>query len=207
MVRSQQTWHQAARQRSYYRPVGPVAAPREWRRCGRANVVPVVPATCSRKLKSLAGPPPPAQNHYALSMADAIELLSKVPLFATVSHKDLRFLAKVAHDMSYEDGAHLTSQDEMGVTFFVVVEGEAEVTVRGHARRRLGPGEYFGEMSIIDRSPRSADVVAGPGLRCLVFTQWEFRPFLQEHPDVAWAMLEVLVRRLREVEKAAPGES
>ena len=138
-------------------------------------------------------------------MADEIEVLSSIPLFATLSKKDLRSLARVAHDMTFEPGTRLTSTDEMGTTFFVVVEGEAEVSLGGKVRWRLGPGEHFGEMSIITRSPRSADVVAATKLHCLVFTLWEFRPFLKEHPDVAWALLEVLVRRLREVEKAASG--
>jgi CRP-like cAMP-binding protein len=135
-------------------------------------------------------------------MADETELLSKIPLFAALSKKDLRSLAKVAHDMRYEPGTRLTTEDEVGSTFFVVLEGEAEVSLGGKARWKLGPGEHFGEMSIIVRSPRSADVVAASPLRCLVFTQWEFRPFLKEHPDVAWAIMEVLVRRLRAVEKA-----
>ena len=138
-------------------------------------------------------------------MADESELLARIPLFANLPKKDLRALAKVAHDMSYAPGTRLTTQDEAGSTFFVVVEGEADVSLGGKARWRLGPGDYFGEMAIIDRSPRSADVTAASKLRCMVFTQWEFRPFLKEHPDVAWAMLEVLVRRLREVEKAAAG--
>jgi CRP/FNR family transcriptional regulator, cyclic AMP receptor protein len=136
-------------------------------------------------------------------MADEIQLLNNVPLFANLSKKDLRFLANAAHDMSYEAGTRLTTQDELGVTFFVVIEGEAEVSVSGQPLKRFGPGDYFGEMSIIDRSPRSADVVALTKMRCLVFTQWDFRPFLKDHPDVAWSILEVLVRRLRQVDKAA----
>ena len=75
------------------------------------------------------------------------------------------------------------------------------MVLNGKAIKHLGPGDYFGEMSIIDRAPRSADVVAASKLRCLVFTQWEFRPFLKEHPDVAWALLEVLVARVREAER------
>ncbi|HTV13013.1 MAG TPA: cyclic nucleotide-binding domain-containing protein [Acidimicrobiales bacterium] len=138
-------------------------------------------------------------------MPDETELLGRIPLFAALSKKDLRSLAKVAHDMSYEPGTRLTTEDEVGSTFFVVVDGEAEVSIGGKSRFRLGPGEHFGEMSIIDRSPRSADVVAATKLRCLVFTQWEFRPFLKEHPDVAWGIMEVLVRRLRAVDKATSG--
>jgi CRP-like cAMP-binding protein len=138
-------------------------------------------------------------------MADETELLSRIPLFATLSKKDLRSLAKAAHDMTFEPGMRLTTEEEIGATFFAVVEGEADVSVGGRTRWRLGPGDHFGEMSIIDRSPRSADVVAATQLRCLVFTQWEFRPFLKSHPDVAWALLEVLVKRLREIEKATSG--
>ncbi len=135
-------------------------------------------------------------------MPDDMELLGKVPLFRGVPKRDLQRLAKSAHHMTFQAGAHLTDEDQVGVTFFVVVKGEADVSVSGQPRRRLGPGDYFGEMSIIDRSPRSAEVVAATDLECLVFTQWEFRPFLKDHPDVAWAVLESLVRRLREVEKA-----
>ena len=135
-------------------------------------------------------------------MPDDMELLGKVLLFRGVPKRDLQRLAKSAHHMTFQAGAHLTDEDQVGVTFFVVVKGEADVSVSGQPRRRLGPGDYFGEMSIIDRSPRSAEVVAATDLECLVFTQWEFRPFLKDHPDVAWAVLESLVRRLREVEKA-----
>ena len=133
-------------------------------------------------------------------MADEIELLSKIPLFESVAKKDLRTLAKVATDMTYEPGTRLSAQHELGVTFFVVIEGEAEVSANGKVVARLKDGDFFGEMSIIDREPRSADVVALTPLRCLVFTRWVFRPFLKEHPDVAWAMLEVLVRRIRALE-------
>lgn len=137
-------------------------------------------------------------------MPDQTELLSSVPLFSTVPKRDLRVLARAAHDMTYEAGTQLATQDDLGVTFFTVVEGEADVVLNGQVIKRLGPGDYFGEMSIIDRAPRSADVVAASKLRCLVFTQWEFRPFLKEHPDVAWALLEVLVARLREAQKDSP---
>lgn len=138
---------------------------------------------------------------YASAMADPIAVLRSVPLFASVSDRDLKSLAKVAHEMSYPEGKKLTAEDESGATFFIVLAGEAIVSVAGEERRRLGPGDYFGEMALIDQAPRSADVVAASPLRCLVFTQWTFRGFLQSHPDVSWSMLEALVRRLREVER------
>jgi CRP/FNR family transcriptional regulator, cyclic AMP receptor protein len=139
-------------------------------------------------------------------MSDQSALLSTIPLFANLPKKDLRALSQSANDMTYEPGTRLASQDELGAMFFVVIEGEADVLVNGQHRKRLGPGEYFGEMSIIDRAPRSADVVAASKLRCLVFTQWEFRPFLKSHPDVAWGLLEGLVKRLRDVQRAVSVE-
>ena len=144
----------------------------------------------------------PSASHYCRAMADEIELLSRIPLFQGVPKKDLRMLAKVATDMTYEPGTRLSTQHELGVTFFVVVEGEADVAVNGQVINRLKGGDFFGEMSIIDRSPRSADVVAVTPLRALVFTRWVFRPFLKDHPDVAWAMLEELVRRIRQLESS-----
>lgn len=140
-------------------------------------------------------------------MADAIEVLSKVPLFSSVPAKDLRELAKAANEVRYQAGKQISTRDESGVGFFVLVEGEAEVSARGGPPHRLRAGDYFGEMSIIDRAPRSADVVAATDLTCLVFTQWNFRPFLRDHPDVSWALLEVMAQRVRDAEARAAGEA
>jgi CRP/FNR family transcriptional regulator len=67
----------------------------------------------------------------------------------------------------------------------------------------LGPGDYFGEIALIDNGPRSATIVATTDLRCRGMTAWEFRPFVQEHPEMAWHLLESLVARLREAEERA----
>ena len=68
------------------------------------------------------------------------------------------------------------------------------------AGRQLGAGDYFGEMGLIDHSYRSATITAETELRCLLFTAWVFRPFALEHPETAWALLEMMVRRVREAE-------
>src|SRR5215469_10776546 len=80
------------------------------------------------------------------------------------------------------------------------VEGRAAVSVRGRTVRALGPGDYFGEMALIDHSYRSAKVTAETELRCLLFVAWIFRPFALEHPESAWGLLEMMVRRVREAE-------
>src|ERR1700728_869216 len=129
------------------------------------------------------------------------DLLSRVPLFEKLSRRDLGRLVKAGHQVEYPADQLLTSDDEGGISFFVIVEGEARVDVKDKEVRRLGPGDYFGEMALIDRTVRSATVVAETDVACLGFTSWTFRPFVMEHPEVAWALLEVMVKRVREAEQ------
>jgi CRP-like cAMP-binding protein len=117
-----------------------------------------------------------------------------------LSKKDLARLANNAHERTFPAGAVLTEQDETGVTFGVIVEGQAAVNIHGRSARTLGPGDYFGEMALIDHSYRSATITAETELRCLMFTAWVFRPFALEHPEVAWALLELMVQRVRDAE-------
>jgi len=117
-----------------------------------------------------------------------------------LSKKDLANLARNAHERTFPAGAALTDEDESGVTFGVIMDGQAAVTVHGQHARTLGPGEFFGEMALIDHSARSATVTAETDLRCLMFTSWVFRPFALEHPEVAWALLELMVQRVRDAE-------
>jgi len=128
------------------------------------------------------------------------EELAKVPLFSMLSKKELTTLANSAHDRTFPAGAVLTEQDETGVTFGVIMEGQAAVDVHGRTARTLGPGDYFGEMALIDRSYRSATITAVTDLRCLLFTAWVFRPFALQHPEAAWALLEMMVQRVRDAE-------
>jgi CRP/FNR family transcriptional regulator, cyclic AMP receptor protein len=88
------------------------------------------------------------------------DLLSGVPLFEKLSRRDLGRLVKAGHHVEYPADQLLTSDDEGGISFFVIVEGEARVDVKDKEVRRLGPGDYFGEMALIDRSRRSATVTA-----------------------------------------------
>ena len=128
------------------------------------------------------------------------EVLGKVSLFSMLSKKDLANLARNAHDRTFPAGAALTDEDQSGVTFGVIMDGQAAVTVHGQHARTLGPGEFFGEMALIDHSARSATVTAETDLHCLMFTSWVFRPFALDHPEVAWALLELMVQRVRDAE-------
>jgi CRP/FNR family transcriptional regulator, cyclic AMP receptor protein len=117
-----------------------------------------------------------------------------------LSKRELSSLTKSAHERTFPAGTVLTEQDETGVTFGVIVDGQATVSTHGRNVRTLGPGDYFGEMALIDHSYRSATITAETELRCLLFTAWVFRPFALEHPETAWALLEMMVKRVREAE-------
>ena len=128
------------------------------------------------------------------------EALSQVSLFSMLPKKELARLAREAHDRTFPAGAVLTTEEQSGATFGVIVEGRAAVSVHGRPVAILGPGDYFGEMALIDHSYRSATVTAETDLRCLLFVAWVFRPFAMEHPETAWALLEAMVQRVREAE-------
>jgi CRP/FNR family transcriptional regulator, cyclic AMP receptor protein len=128
------------------------------------------------------------------------ESLKAVPLFAELSDRDLRRLAESMHEKSYSAGREVVTEGESGIGFFVILEGTAHVSVGGERRGELRAGNYFGEMALLDGEARSASVVAGEDLRCAGMTAWHFRPFVRDHPDVAWALLKALAKRLRATE-------
>jgi CRP-like cAMP-binding protein len=130
-------------------------------------------------------------------MADS---LRAVPLFAELSNRELRQLAESMHEKSYSAGDDVVTQGEGGVGFFVILEGSARVSVGGHEERVLPAGSYFGEMALLDGSQRSASITAAEPLRCAGMTAWHFRPFVRDHPDIAWALLTALAKRVREAE-------
>jgi CRP-like cAMP-binding protein len=133
-------------------------------------------------------------------MATAEEALAKLPLFLHVPKRDLAKLAREAHERTFPAGTLLTEEEGFGSIFTVVLDGKATVAVRGKPVRALGPGDFFGEMALIDRQARSASVKADTELRCLMLTQPVFRPFALSHPETLWALLELMVRRVREAE-------
>jgi CRP-like cAMP-binding protein len=133
-------------------------------------------------------------------MSAPVETLRKVQLFADLDEKELEQLARQMHERRFPEGADVTSEGAGGAGFFVIAEGNAEVAVGGEHRASLGPGDYFGEIALIDTGIRSASITAATDLLCFGLTPWEFRPFVEEHPKVAWALLQTLARRLREAQ-------
>jgi CRP-like cAMP-binding protein len=132
-------------------------------------------------------------------MSDA-DILATIPLFSKLSKRDRSRLHKAAHELSYEAGTELAVHGEVGRFFFVILDGQAVVEIQGREVRTLSTGDYFGEMALIDRSLRAATVRAVTPLRCLTLTQTVFRPLATENPDVAWALLEAMVEKVREAD-------
>jgi|SRR5436190_17412810 len=131
-------------------------------------------------------------------MAEApIELLQRVPLFEDFDRRDLERLARSFKERTFEAGSMVAGEGKSGAGFFVIDSGEATVSVRGDEHGRLGPGDYFGEIALIDDGARSATITADSDLHCFGLTSWEFRPLVESNASIAWKLLETLAKRLR----------
>jgi CRP-like cAMP-binding protein len=128
-----------------------------------------------------------------------VETLARIPLLAALGRPELRELAEIFREQVFEAGATVIRQGERGariLAFFVVIEGEASVTIDGNAVAVVGPGEHFGEIALFHDVPRRATVIAFTELRCLALSSWEFRTFVEKHPEVAWRLLETMAESL-----------
>jgi CRP-like cAMP-binding protein len=136
-------------------------------------------------------------------MAEAdVTALREVPIFSTLDDKALGQLARMFQDDVYAPGQEIAAEGRTGLDFFFLIEsGTASVSRDGQVINTLGPGDWFGELALISKGPRTATVTANDELRCKTLASFQFRPFVKEHADVAWGMLEILVERLREAER------
>ena len=90
-----------------------------------------------------------------------------------------------------------------GAAFFIIDSGEAKVSSKGVNLATLGPGEYFGEVALIDEGARTATVTANTDLKCWGLTAWEFRPLVESNAQIAWSLLKTMAHRLREADERA----
>lgn len=123
------------------------------------------------------------------------DALGRTTLFAGLSKKDRGELAKVTEDLEVSAGKVLTREGETGREFFVIVEGEAEVTKDGKQVRTLGPGDFFGEIALIEHTPRTATVTATSELRFFVLTNQAFWGLLDKQPGIQREVLRALALR------------
>jgi CRP/FNR family transcriptional regulator, cyclic AMP receptor protein len=124
-------------------------------------------------------------------------MLAKVPLFSGLDEQGLLDIVGVGSEVSFAPGKTILKQGEPGLSFLLVLEGKVEV---GKKIAATGPGGFFGEMTVFDDKPRSADIVAVEPTRCFGITNWSFIPMLRSNPVVAIGIINELVRRLRQLE-------
>jgi len=128
--------------------------------------------------------------------------LRSVPLLSGVSDKELKQLAGSLRERTYSDGEIVVEEGSGGIGFFIILDGKADVSIRGEARGTMKSGDYFGELGLLDDTyGRTATVTANGDLRCAALTAWQFKPFVHEHPDMAWELLRVLAKRLNASER------
>jgi CRP-like cAMP-binding protein len=130
----------------------------------------------------------------------SIELIRGVSLFADADDKFLDRLGGEFIERTYAPGEAITEEGEAGRTFVVIESGEATVAVHGNEVGKLGPGDAFGEMALIDKSARTATVTADTEVHGYQLPVWSFRPLVESHPEMAWALLEALAQRVRVAE-------
>jgi CRP/FNR family cyclic AMP-dependent transcriptional regulator len=115
-----------------------------------------------------------------------------VPIFSDLDKKELDRIAASMKQRTFGQGETVTAEGQTGIGFFIIDSGEAKVTIGGEERRRLGPGDYFGEVALLNESPRTATITAETELRCYGMTSWEFRPLVETHGSIAWKLLQAM---------------
>jgi len=135
----------------------------------------------------------------------SVDLLQRVPLFAELKPKELEKLSTSFKERDFAEGEDVAEEGETagGGRFYVIESGEAIVSVHGEERARLGRGDYFGDVAMIDRGERTATIHAASDLRCYSLTFWDFRPLVESDPRVAWPLLQMMAKRLRAAEAEA----
>lgn len=127
-----------------------------------------------------------------------VEFLKQVPLFEGLTEEEITEVALAAQEREFPKGAFIVTQGSPGLGFYLLVDGKVQVLRNRKAVAELGPGGFFGEMSLLDEAPRSASIVALEPAKCLVLGSWDFRLLLKKKPEIGIKMLEVMSKRLRE---------
>ena len=135
-----------------------------------------------------------------MAQDEVLDRIAAVDVFAGLSKRQHKRIAGAGRTTTLEAGKVVAEEGKDALAFHLVLDGALEVSVRGNVVRRLGPGDYFGEISMIDGKPRSATVTATEPTQCFALQHSSFEDLILAEPLVAKAMLETLAGRLREAE-------
>ena len=125
------------------------------------------------------------------------DVLKRVPLFSGLDDRELQEIAAQMRERRFAAGDTVTQEGAGGAGFFVVEEGEAEVSVAGDQRGSIGPGDYFGEIALLTGSDRTATITAKSDMVCWGMTPWDFRPLVESNSAIAWKLLTAMADKLK----------
>ena len=125
-----------------------------------------------------------------------VELIKKVPLFSKLSKKGLEEVAHIADELDLPKGKQMAEEGDRGREFFVLREGEADVTKGGQSINTMREGDFFGEIALVTKMPRTASVTATTDVRVLVITERDFGALLKHSPEVGRGVAEALAERI-----------
>ena len=134
-----------------------------------------------------------------------VDVLQRVRLFADLDLREVEQIARLFKERRFPAGETIIREGTGGAAFYVIDSGEVTVTIGGEPRATLGPGDYFGEIALLDEGPRIATVTAASDLVCHGLTLWEFRPLVEENGVIGWKLLQTLAKELRDAEDLLGG--
>jgi CRP/FNR family transcriptional regulator, cyclic AMP receptor protein len=141
-------------------------------------------------------------HHMTLTQDHRTELLAQAPLLAGVDEEGIARIAKRVVEVDFAKDHVIARQGEVGTGFFLVASGRVRVVRDGEILAHIGPGDFFGELSVLDGRPRVAQVIADEPTVCLALASWDLEAVIKEHPAVALAILRGLAARLRDLTEA-----
>jgi CRP-like cAMP-binding protein len=130
-----------------------------------------------------------------------VDVLERVRLFADLDRDEVEKIALLFKERDFPKGEVIIKQGSGGAAFYVIESGEVAVIIDGVQRATLGPGDYFGEIALLDEGARIATIQATTDLDCYGLTLWEFRPLVEENGVIGWKLLQTLARELRDAEQ------
>jgi CRP/FNR family cyclic AMP-dependent transcriptional regulator len=125
-----------------------------------------------------------------------VQALKRAPLFEGLSRKELVQLARVSEDLEAPKGTVLCKEGDIGHEFFVLVDGDVDVSRKGRRLGTRGAGDFLGEIALVEQIPRTATVKAKTDVRFFVLTSTDFKHLLEEHPNVERKVMRALARRI-----------
>lgn len=131
----------------------------------------------------------------------SLHALEQAALFSDLSPEELGQIARLFKPRGFRQGDVVVKEGTGGAAFFVIESGEARVTIDGEYRATLGPGDFFGEIALIDEGTRMATITAASDMKCYGLTLWDFRPLVERNGVIGWKLLQRMAQMLRDSRK------